>query len=367
MHLQYIIFLFLSLVTEAYSEKQPHCRRDFSNHCAEGWSKLLNSEECVAPLSYTGPCPRFLQAAHDTKKKKLLEKECNINWPCMTKCEIDYSAQCPSTWIPIDSVTCFPSSIYNGRCLLPQDFSIMTVEQKIIWGNMCDATWPCKEKCKKDYAKSCPQGWNKDDSGLCTAPKHYNGPCLPKASLTTMDKEMKVAFEKLCQIEFPCLRKCELDMEEACPKQWILQSDENGNAISCLPPDNYTGPCDRNTKFLSLSVESRDHKALECNVEWPCVEDEVNLISYDELCPEGWTQEEKYCIAPKEYQGPCPHKKLFTSFSKELKKEYGEICNIKWPLVEHKKLEHPKSHALRKGKYSSGAVDQATGDVISEV
>ncbi|GAB68420.1 hypothetical protein PCYB_132940 [Plasmodium cynomolgi strain B] len=45
-----------------------------------GWHQVNASQECVAPLSYRGPCPRFLQMENKTAQKRLLEGECRIFW-----------------------------------------------------------------------------------------------------------------------------------------------------------------------------------------------------------------------------------------------------------------------------------------------
>ncbi|SOV83004.1 CPW-WPC family protein, putative [Plasmodium sp. gorilla clade G3] len=361
----FFCFVF-SQIKSVISQKSTFCQKDYSKKCAEEWTKLSTSEECVSPLSYRGPCPRYLQAEHETKKKKLLERECNIFWPCLDNCEKDYSSQCPTNWVPEDEKYCRPLSIYEGTCLLPYDFSNMTNEQKEIWSNKCSSSWPCKEKCKKDYSKICPKGWIKESDGMCLAPKYYNGPCLSRASLITLDKEMKVAFEKLCKLSFPCLQECKIDDNDPCPKDWILKSDEFGTPQNCLPPDYYNGTCDEHTKFIGLNSTLKESLAYECDIKWPCEIDTTKLINYEEYCPEYWTQSEKYCIAPQSYMGPCSKKKLFQSFKKEIKKAYAEECDIEWPLYKNSREEYlPKISALRKGKYNYGSVEPITGNIIS--
>ncbi|KAI4835729.1 CPW-WPC family protein [Plasmodium brasilianum] len=293
------------------------------HNCAEGWSKSSISDECVSPPSYRGPF----------------------------QCKKNYSHQCPNNWVPEDDTNCRPLATYEGTCLLSHDFSNMTDEQKEIWSNKCATDWPCKEKCKKDYSKLCPQEWTKNSNfcdGTCSAPIKYSGPCLPRASLHTLDKDMKESFEKLCKLDFPCLKECKIDNQDPCPKNWILKSDESGNPISCLPPDNYSGPCDEHSNFTGLNIDSKESIAYECDVQWPCAEETSNLINYEELCPENWTQSQKYCVAPQNYMGPCSKKKLFESFRKETKKAYAEECNIEWPLFKKSISKNfPKSSSTK--------------------
>ncbi|EWC73930.1 hypothetical protein C923_05384 [Plasmodium falciparum UGT5.1] len=172
--------------------------------------------------------------------------------PCLDNCEKDYSSQCPTNWVPEDEKYCRPLSIYEGTCLLPYDFSNMTNEQKEIWSNKCSSSWPCKEKCKKDYSKICPKGWIKESDGVCSAPKNYNGPCLSRASLITLDKDMKVAFEKLCKLNFPCLKECKMDDNDY-----------------CIAPQSYMGPCSKKKSFQSFKKEIKKAYAEECDIEWP--------------------------------------------------------------------------------------------------
>ncbi|SBT72198.1 CPW-WPC family protein, putative [Plasmodium malariae] len=214
-HILFFLLFSLSAIMKALTtHNRAICHRDYSHNCAEGWSKSSISDECVSPPSYRGPCPRFLQIEHETKKKKLLEEQCNIFWPSLVQCKKNYSHQCPNNWVPEDDTNCRPLATYEGTCLLSHDFSNMTDEQKEIWSNKCATAWPCKEKCKKDYSKLCPQEWTKNSDGTCSAPIKYSGPCLPRASLHTLDKDMKESFEKLCKLDFPCLKECKIDNQD---------------------------------------------------------------------------------------------------------------------------------------------------------
>ncbi|ETW53933.1 hypothetical protein PFUGPA_03806 [Plasmodium falciparum Palo Alto/Uganda] len=91
-----------------------------------------------------------------------------------------------------------------------------------------------------------------------------------RASLITLDKDMKVAFEKLCKLNFPCLKECKMDDNDPCPKDWILKSDEFGTPQNCLPPDYYNGSCDEHTKFIGLNSTLKESLAYECDIKWPC-------------------------------------------------------------------------------------------------
>ncbi|EDL46954.1 hypothetical protein PVIIG_01334 [Plasmodium vivax India VII] len=189
-----LLLLSLSALRGGLSKDAWTCRKDYARPCAEGWHQVNASQECVAPLSYRGPCPRFLQMESKATQKRLLEGECRISWPCLDQCERNYSLQCPEQWAPEDEKTCRPLAIYEGTCLPPHDFSKMTDPQKKIWSNKCETDWPCmvrhaslcaawgmplcgsppstlssacfspisKASCKKDYSRGCPQvipGW----------------------------------------------------------------------------------------------------------------------------------------------------------------------------------------------------------------
>ncbi|ANQ10432.1 Uncharacterized protein PCOAH_00048490 [Plasmodium coatneyi] len=336
------------------------CRKDYSRPCAEGWHQVNASQECVAPLSYRGPCPRFLQMENKTTQKRLLEGECHIFWPCLDQCERNYSLQCPEQWVPEDEKTCRPLAIYEGTCLPSHDFSNMTDAQKEIWSNKCGTDWPCMTSCKKDYSRACPQ------DGSCYAPVKYSGPCLSRMSLLNVDEDMKVALEKLCNVSFPCVKTCEVDMSDPCPTGWFVKSDACGNALSCLPPDNYMGPCGEETKLIGLTnLKSKERMAYECGVRWSC-SSATNPINYEQFCPDGWTKSEQYCVAPQNYAGPCAKKKLFVSFERGMKRAYAEECDVEWPLLGREaSRSYPKGSALRKRKYNIGPVEPFMGAIIS--
>ncbi|GAW82942.1 CPW-WPC family protein [Plasmodium gonderi] len=366
------IFFFLfsrAVIGEALSQNGKACRKDYSRPCAEGWHELRNSSQCIAPLSYGGPCPRFLQIEDSTKQKKIMEQECHIFWPCLFQCEKNYSLQCPEQWVPEDDRICRPLAIYEGTCLLSHDFSNMTNTQKEIWSNKCGTSWPCKPSTQPIFFFFLKgTEWIKDKDGSCSAPTKYSGPCLSRVSLLNVDKDIKVALEKLCNLSFPCIKECEVDMNDPCPSGWFLKSDEFGNPLNCLPPDNYEGLCGEETKFIGLiSLEMKEQMAHECGVKWPCVSD-VKLVNYEELCPERWTKSEKFCVAPTNYMGPCARKKTFVSFKKEIKKAYAEECNVEWPPFTKETTESfPKISVSRKRKYKFGVVEPFTGDIISGI
>ncbi|CAA9990330.1 CPW-WPC family protein [Plasmodium knowlesi strain H] len=361
-----LLFFSLSSIRGGISEDAWTCRKDYSRPCAEGWHQVNASRECVAPLSYRGPCPRFLQMENKTTKKRLLEGECRIFWPCLDQCERNYSLQCPEQWAPEDEKTCRPLAIYEGTCLPSHDFSNMTDAQKEIWSNKCETDWPCMASCKKDYSRGCPQGWTKEKDGSCYAPVKYSGPCLSRMSLLNVDEDMKVALEKLCNVSFPCVETCDLDMNDPCPTGWFVKSDAFGNALACLPPDNYRGPCGEETKLIGLTnLKSKKRMAYECAVKWPC-SSVANLINYEQFCPDGWTKSEQYCVAPHNYVGPCAKKKLFATFERGMKKAYAEECDVEWPLLgKEAPVSYRRGSALRKRKYNIGPVEPFTGAIIS--
>merc|ERR1711972_1176601 len=55
-------------------------------------------------------------------------------------------------------------------------------------------------KCQPDLMR-CPKSWNKRGV-LCYASSSYTGPCAPQAELLSMSAEQKLAFARICQVEF---------------------------------------------------------------------------------------------------------------------------------------------------------------------
>ncbi|SCL94456.1 CPW-WPC family protein, putative [Plasmodium berghei] len=361
-------FFFILAVKNVCSKNNATCQRDYSQNCAEGWAKLNNTEECISPLSYKGPCPRFLKFEKDKKKKIILESHCNIYWPCIKECEKDYFLQCPEKWELESEKTCHPLGTYEGTCLLVHDFSNFTNEQKEIWSNKCATTWPCKKTCVKDYSKQCPQGWIKDNNGTCFAQNNYLGPCLSRASLINFDEDMKVAFEKLCMVNYPCLRNCKIDESDPCPKNWILKSNYLGNPDSCLAPDDYNGHCEDQTQFIGIDTNLKESMEYECGIKWSCIDEHPTYIIYEEFCPENWIKNEKHCIAPLNYSGPCSKKKIFEGFTLEIKKAYAEECNFEWPSSNKLAPKNfPKIQTLRARKYNMGVIEPISGEIVSNL
>ncbi|EUT78788.1 hypothetical protein PFAG_05365 [Plasmodium falciparum Santa Lucia] len=269
--------------------------------------------------------------------------------PCLDNCEKDYSSQCPTNWVPEDEKYCRPLSIYEGTCLLPYDFSNMTNEQKEIWSNKCSSSWPCKEKCKKDYSKICPKGWIKESDGVCSAPKNYNGPCLSRASLITLDKDMKKMI-----IEKSGFSSCIFI------NIFFNKFNKIREYLFFSPPFNWNNLYTHDISILLLLLLKNDSFQHFLNKQ------SINNIIISKLFPYIYIYYINYCIAPQSYMGPCSKKKSFQSFKKEIKKAYAEECDIEWPLYKNSREEYlPKISTLRKGKYSYGSVEPITGNIIS--
>ncbi|KJP86152.1 hypothetical protein AK88_04203 [Plasmodium fragile] len=296
--------------------------------------------------------------------------------PCLDQCERNYSLQCPEQWAPQDDKTCRPLAIYEGVCLPSHDFSNMTDAQKEIWSNKCGTDWPCmvrhtslystwgmplsgKKECHTSDCFLSPHvfpsrrarrttlegGWTKE-SNTQRSSNHspfelgifFFSTWIAIVFFTTMNDNCPILGRTILFSPFFAIR-----LQQPCPAGWLVKSDAFGNAISCLPPDNYTGPCGEETKLMA-----------------------ANPINYDQLCPDGWTKSEQYCVAPQNYMGPCAKKKLFASFERGMKRAYAEECDVEWPFVGREASDsYPKGSALRKRKYNIGPVEPFTGAIIS--
>ncbi|SBS87313.1 CPW-WPC family protein, partial [Plasmodium ovale curtisi] len=182
-------------------------------------------------------------------------------------------------------------------CLLPHDFSNMTNDQKEIWGNKCAVSWPCKVKCihlqisisnhvspvrRSSIVTHVNQSkWSLYDA-TCSAPKFYSGPCLSRASLLSLDKDMKVAFEKLCKVDFPCLLECEMDENDVTTEEIAIGSSNRMHRESPL------------AVFPQIIIPdlSKESTAYDCDIQWPCIHNTLNVINYEEFCPENWIKSE---------------------------------------------------------------------------
>ncbi|CDI85383.1 plasmodium falciparum CPW-WPC domain-containing protein, putative [Eimeria praecox] len=78
--------------------EQKFCPHDFSVLCPFAWTPTGDDTSCTAPEAYIGGCERQMNFAVSPSEKERIEDECLISWPCMKKCNRDFSLLCPENW-----------------------------------------------------------------------------------------------------------------------------------------------------------------------------------------------------------------------------------------------------------------------------
>ncbi|GAW83722.1 hypothetical protein, conserved [Plasmodium gonderi] len=187
---------------------------------------------------------------------------------------------------------------------------------------------PEEETCEMNYSELCPEGWgNWGDGENCISPMDYRGPCKKEMiSFKNSTPREKYNFSIKCKVSWPCVYKCsEEDFSGKCPENWIL---ENG---TCYAPRNYIGKCVRQKNFQNFSETEKKIWADACDVNWPCYKKNYN---FEILCPQNWIQhpDNKNCLAPNSYIGPCGGVLYLYNLKDEEKKLLMNKCNIEWPI-----------------------------------
>lgn len=58
--------------------------------------------------------------------------------------------------------------------------------------------------CDRNYAASCPQGWEELSPGSCASLSGYDGPCAAFAHFSSMGPQEKQIYEGQCHVCWPC-------------------------------------------------------------------------------------------------------------------------------------------------------------------
>ncbi|RQX73205.1 cpw-wpc domain-containing protein [Toxoplasma gondii CAST] len=210
--------------TVVWSQFWVHCgkaARDYAALCPLGWFSVGDGDSCEAPPSYTGPCSTFGAFAKNSKMKKKTEETCSVSWPSIDECSKDYEERCPQQWVEMENGLCGAPASYTGRCERSYSFINLNEREKRSWERRCDVTWPCQRLCNKDYDALCPEDWISSVGGACVASGEYTGPCLPKMGFADLTRDMKKQIEQQCELSFPCKQKCRTDYAARCPEGWF--------------------------------------------------------------------------------------------------------------------------------------------------
>jgi len=180
------------------------CDRDYEAPCPNGWSPA--GKKCIAPKAYTGGC-KSIEAFDDMDEvqKRQWAQSCNSEWACKDQCRRDYNRLCPDTWTDVGAGFCEAPASLQSDCLSRYKFDVYSIDQKERLASVCMITWPCEVPCAKNYAAQCPDGWSSGDKGMCLAPSSYAGPCDYGLNTTLLDAPQKVAFSSKCAADWPCI------------------------------------------------------------------------------------------------------------------------------------------------------------------
>ncbi|CRG99753.1 CPW-WPC family protein, putative [Plasmodium relictum] len=349
------------ILNESLSEIK-NCIRNYREKCPLNWKVSKdNNKLCIAPDSYIGPCEKKISNDIDISEKKVIEKRCLVFWQCDNNCVQDFENYlCPLDWIKMNDEYCKAPEHYLGNCLNKIKFSNMSNKEKLIYSNLCDVRWPCKEKCDRDYSVLCPEGWIEGNNEYCIATNRYKGNCKKKIYLKHLDKIMKQTYEQKCQFNYPCIDSCEKNYDDLCPNFWLPVNEKE-----CAPSEYYNGNCNENYIFKNRNIEEKKQFEKLCNVSYRCLEKCKRDYSYN--CPIGWKETLSYCLAPNSYKYNCD-KLMKKNMNEREKKEISKKCHIFWPCSNYEILLKKLIYNMSEEDYVSiinGPVDNATGKIIN--
>ncbi|VUZ95334.1 CPW-WPC family protein [Plasmodium vivax] len=357
----------LEVLKESLSEVK-NCVRDYTQRCPLNW-KVSETDEtvCVAPESYIGPCEKEVKNNLQEDEKMQMERKCSLFWKCDYKCVQNFEGSvCPIDWLMEEEQQqqggfCKSPESYTGKCIGKIKFSNMTSKEKAIYSNLCEVRWPCKKKCVHDYSVLCPSGWVEGADGYCLATSSYSGNCEKRIYLKHLDEAMKQTYEHKCQFNYPCVKSCEKDYHAVCPQLWLPVSEKE-----CTPSESYNGRCRHNYIFKgNLMEEEKKNFERMCHVSYPCVRDCKRDYSFS--CPIGWKETLSFCLAPTSYRYTC-EKMMRKNMTEREKIQVSAKCLVFWPCSNYevvlKNLLHGSISPADYLSVLNGPVDGASGAVV---
>ncbi|XP_026192071.1 uncharacterized protein LOC113147068 [Cyclospora cayetanensis] len=170
----------------------------------------VDGKACEAPPTYSGPCDAILRIGEASNAEKArLAAACELEWPVNFVSHYAFNEPCPLGWTlvtsPNQNVECHAPDEYFGHCSKVHNFSMFTNEEKYEFMMKCSATWPMKDITERNYEAACPSLWHLEsqETGICTAPSTYTGPCQTRVDFRSFDADIKRAFEGRCRAFFP--------------------------------------------------------------------------------------------------------------------------------------------------------------------
>eukprot|EP00388_Colpodella_angusta_P007552 GDKJ01021279.1.p1 GENE.GDKJ01021279.1~~GDKJ01021279.1.p1 ORF type:complete len:1269 (+),score=238.56 GDKJ01021279.1:265-3807(+) len=222
----------------------------------------------IEPDEYIGPCTVPLRLPDTPIARVALARHCNLNWGCQSKCSSKiYQARCPIDWrYDFAQKDCIAPITYSGPCPRRQSLDEWSLKAKEEWATACAVDFPCDKelpgnkngfkpsvldrnafrfnytqiqfekfldenrfdiaqmtqtlnfhRCNTEtgvshvnYRNACPDDWKEMaggpvNRGICIPPQKYNGPCVKAPTLLrNFDGPMKAEFSRRCHVSWPC-------------------------------------------------------------------------------------------------------------------------------------------------------------------
>ena len=164
---------------------------------------------------------------------------------------------------------------YAGPCGDSIDYRGLSAHEKMLAASRCGAAFQCIDSCTPDYSAECPVGWS-EASGVCEAPTDYTGPCVGKKGFAAVNAVGKSMFANACAVQWPCrqprARALAGVVDKQCSADFAAACPEGWHLHGgvCLAPPDYDGPCPVSGKFGTYTDSEKAIVANECGAPWPC-------------------------------------------------------------------------------------------------
>eukprot|EP00371_Babesia_bovis_P001304 XP_001609951.1 Plasmodium falciparum CPW-WPC domain containing protein [Babesia bovis T2Bo] len=344
---------------------------DWSTDCPLGW--LLQDDGSCLQNSDQNACPcgnklRFT----DKRTKRLKTILCNLVWPVRIA---PVETTCPLGWrYDNDTELCLAPSSYTGPCQLRINFSQYSPHDKALWANSCGvsfwdpggALWTTPEargepdifyrngpvdeslsvvrfdKKTNDLdiiERQLDDGWRQFDT-VCVASETY-GRIAPGCDIVHRISE---EYPAMCRVEIQTNQEEDDFVRAHCPVGWLVRQVYFENLIRhvCIAPSDYPEArkveCGGST--LDFSARSPGFKrrwAFACFQRFPAFDDERALKCVENFywtCPSEWELKDGQCIAPDYYTGPCKGSVSVSELSSDsAKATFSNKCRVAWPCI----------------------------------
>ncbi|UKK02492.2 hypothetical protein MACK_002585 [Theileria orientalis] len=333
--------------------------------CPYQWTFDQDTNLCLAPPSYKGPCQvRFDFSKMNKRLKNIWSVVCLVDFfpgeevvkeslkvstdkmykdgAIESRFKILKRRKVNEKDTPIEILQKQLKELYklrkkstNDNFLSTLQFTIDKLEKRILAPSFLQID---SNITTKKY--ECPYNWDQFEN-ICIAPKTYQAfvpNCYNIISRFTQKSN------ESCRLQFNDDHVDNEDfVREPCPLGWKYDTKLDGRILRtiCRPKIgqiNYNfSQCGTKVDFTNVSPKFKRNWAFACNVKFPSRSHKSETKckqNYFRKCPYGWEEVNDSCIAPSTYFGPCDKSVKFSEIATpDSKKSFSQRCLAFWDCL----------------------------------